>query len=415
MYDIVAIGRDPVYPPVQGGMYATYATLNAISRYANSVVYICSSPHATREIKINERFDVIEIKQQKISIIKRKILSAGTKISLVYPNRPLMNECFYLAHKELRECVYQKIKQAQKPVIYFEFPGGYMSFLRNCTKYLKILRAHNIELSYALAYHGTGTWWREKITRWVLKKLEGEFANHCDLIFTLAPEDSLFFEQYYKIPKEKIVWIPPPFDTTAIALPTKEEKKAIKEGIHKSSRIIAVFMEGGIRDQKKKDFYIRLDNLLTNCGKKNPNVDFIVMGRVCEMLNVKLPNVKLLGVVDNPTKERYMMAADFALNPAQAGVGISIKMLDYMAHGLPVIATKEGCRGTMAKDGESAVIRDFDSFPDGIEYLLSDEKRMCKIGQNARKIIEQYFDIDMVGKKAIEAIDSAYNKKFGQR
>jgi glycosyltransferase involved in cell wall biosynthesis len=63
-------------------------------------------------------------------------------------------------------------------------------------------------------------------------------------------------------------------------------------------------------------------------------------------------NVHWLGEVDEDEKRVAFMAADVALNPMVSGAGSNLKILDYMAHRLPVISTAFGARGFDLQAGE---------------------------------------------------------------
>ncbi len=80
-----------------------------------------------------------------------------------------------------------------------------------------------------------------------------------------------------------------------------------------------------------------------------PDVQFCVAGTVGEYFHgnaVAVPeNVLLLGKVSEAERLALVQGASCALNPMSAGSGTNIKMLDYLAAGLPVLTTPTGARG----------------------------------------------------------------------
>jgi glycosyltransferase involved in cell wall biosynthesis len=52
------------------------------------------------------------------------------------------------------------------------------------------------------------------------------------------------------------------------------------------------------------------------------------------------------------TRDLMLSIADVALNPMRSGTGTNLKMLDYMAAGVPVISTEFGARGLNITDRE---------------------------------------------------------------
>jgi glycosyltransferase involved in cell wall biosynthesis len=76
-----------------------------------------------------------------------------------------------------------------------------------------------------------------------------------------------------------------------------------------------------------------------------PDARFEFVGSVCGALTGALPpNVILHGVVSEAAKTSIMAGWDIALNPIQSGGGSSLKLPDYLAHGIPTLSTPAGAR-----------------------------------------------------------------------
>ena len=78
-----------------------------------------------------------------------------------------------------------------------------------------------------------------------------------------------------------------------------------------------------------------------------------VAGTVSQDL-VNEPHFKVLGKV--PEMHPYFAAADFGLNPMLKGSGVNVKMIEFIAAHLPIIATEFGCRGLELHDRESCYV-----------------------------------------------------------
>jgi hypothetical protein len=67
-----------------------------------------------------------------------------------------------------------------------------------------------------------------------------------------------------------------------------------------------------------------------------PAVQFEALGSVCvELTGALLPNLVARGVVDDFLNSEILRSWDIALNPVATGGGSSLKLPDYLAHGLP--------------------------------------------------------------------------------
>ena len=85
-----------------------------------------------------------------------------------------------------------------------------------------------------------------------------------------------------------------------------------------------------------------------------PDVEFAIVGSVCEALRGQPTpdNVQLLGVVSLEMKQAITGVAEVALNPVSTGSGTNLKMVEYLASGMPVISTAFGARGLSITAGE---------------------------------------------------------------
>ncbi|BCI77250.1 glycosyltransferase [Vibrio cholerae] len=89
-----------------------------------------------------------------------------------------------------------------------------------------------------------------------------------------------------------------------------------------------------------------INYLLKEVVPKCPDVQFNIIGSVCDAIGVKpAKNVILWGMVDEETKCAILQNSLFAVNPVISGSGSNIKLADFFANGLFVVSTKFGLRG----------------------------------------------------------------------
>ena len=108
--------------------------------------------------------------------------------------------------------------------------------------------------------------------------------------------------------------------------------------------------------------------------------------------NESLPNnVGLAFQVTEEEKLELFRSSNIALNPMQSGSGTNIKMLDYMAAGLPVIATPIGARG-LDLNGTNSMICEIPDFPEKIREVLENRILYKSLSDNGRKLVEDKYD-----------------------
>lgn len=134
------------------------------------------------------------------------------------------------------------------------------------------------------------------------------------------------------------------------------------------------------------------------------DIIFLIVGTVGTLFKDKeYPNVIFTGYVDDVTK--YFQIADIAINPMLSGSGTNIKMLEYMASGLPIITTKIGARGLDLKHGDNVIISEIDEFPEWIEILIEDDDLRYKLSINGRKLVEEKYDWEKIAEKELKIIE----------
>ena len=205
-----------------------------------------------------------------------------------------------------------------------------------------IIHTHNIEYQ---RFRSTGRWW------WpVLKSYEKRSFEKADGIFFITPEDREFAINTWKIAKEKCIDLP--FGVTINNYP---EDRAVcrqliaqKHGISKEEKIL---LFNGLLNYKPN-----IDALQIILDKINPvllqAVSFSYKIIIC---GKGLPE-EMNALTDYSTKniiyagfateiEPYLKATDIFLNPVQSGGGVKTKMVEAIAFGATVVATKTAATG----------------------------------------------------------------------
>jgi glycosyltransferase involved in cell wall biosynthesis len=101
--------------------------------------------------------------------------------------------------------------------------------------------------------------------------------------------------------------------------------------------------------------------------------------------------VRVTGPVDDILP--YFRAADVAVNPMTEGSGVNLKLLEYLAAGLPTISTPFGMRGLEV--GEVVQAADLADFPSALG-ALEDAGRRAQLGAAARRAAETRFGWEAV-------------------
>ncbi|MCA9472046.1 MAG: glycosyltransferase [Nitrospirales bacterium] len=116
--------------------------------------------------------------------------------------------------------------------------------------------------------------------------------------------------------------------------------------------------------------------------------------------------VELLGYV--PNLKPYYASAPFSICPMLGGTGIQIKILESMAHGVPVVAMKQIAQASPLEHGVNGFIaNNAEEFSRYVIQLSTDRSLCRKLGEAARDTIAGQFSLNRIVKKWREAIESA--------
>jgi glycosyltransferase involved in cell wall biosynthesis len=97
----------------------------------------------------------------------------------------------------------------------------------------------------------------------------------------------------------------------------------------------------------------------------------------------------------------FLKHSTIALCPVLEGSGMKVKILNYCAAGLPVIATHIGVSGY--EKVKSIIVEDrISQYPKLINSLLDDKRRLVAIGLMNRGSIKKYYELTSVAKKMVE-------------
>jgi len=125
-----------------------------------------------------------------------------------------------------------------------------------------------------------------------------------------------------------------------------------------------------------------------------PEVHFVVVGQHPHRRLDGLrddPAVRLTGWVEDTRP--YIAQAAVYVAPLRMGGGTRLKLLEAMAMGKAVVATRLGAEGYPVTDGRELLLADTPAdFAAGVVALLRAPERRAELGRAARAFVEQWYD-----------------------
>ncbi len=265
--------------------------------------------------------------------------------------------------------------------------------------------SYNVEAKLAREVFGHGFWANRAVAR--IGRIEGELCQRADLILACSREDAEEFQDLYGVDGSKIAVVPNGADLDAIRPADDQQRRAARRALQlEDSRPAFLFIGSGHPPNVEA-----LKFLLRDVVSELPEVEFLFAGRVCEFIAEAPSNIRLLGLVSDETRAHLFAGCDVALNPMFSGSGTNLKMLEFLAAGLPVVTTPVGARGLQIAGGEHAVVVPPKYFLKALTDLLSDRRRLDKLGSAARSHAEVHFSWDTIGESLCDLIELKMNPR----
>ncbi len=223
-------------------------------------------------------------------------------------------------------------------------------------------------------------------------EIEHALCHAADLVLACSRDDADAFTRIYDVPPGKIRLAANGTFTNEITPASREVKAAARAALGVGTAPVAFFLASHYGPNLEAGRFI-VDQLAPTL----PDVVFAVGGGVSDALRhgSSAANVHLTGPLSEADKRAWLAAADLAINPMFGGSGTNIKMLDFMAAGLPIVTTPTGARG-IGTTREAFVVADALEFPAAVARLTGDPPRRTALGCAARREAERSYSWERI-------------------
>lgn len=230
-------------------------------------------------------------------------------------------------------------------------------------------------------------------------QVEKEASEKSVLILTCSEEDKNTISDLYNVSSEKFLVVPNGVDTETVQFTSLSERQKLKDRLGINGKIVTFIGSWHPPNLEAVEH-------IFNIAPQLPDVSFFIVGSQCLYFkNRHIPtNVGMFGVVENELKDAIFNVTDIAINPMTSGSGTNLKMLDYMAAGIPVVTTPFGGRGLALENGLNALTVELEGMSSVIRELLDDDNKRDHISLAARKHVEDNFSWEKIGYHAAQYI-----------
>jgi len=251
-----------------------------------------------------------------------------------------------------------------------------------------------------------------------VKRLELLACRESDIVFVTSADDRRRLASLYRIPPEKVFVAPNGVDVAGVGYVSEGERTEARRQLEISGDAHLLLFVGSFHPPNIQ----AVEYLIAHLARRLPDKTVVIAGSVARAVPpTGVPdNVVCLGRVSDAAKTLLLRASDVGLNPMFSGSGTNLKMLEYLAAGLPVVATPVGARGLDVVDGEHVVVSAVDRFPEAIDRVLTDRELRLRLRARGRRLVEERYDWptiveDMYGTLEAALATSAQERAAGSR
>lgn len=383
---ITVVTTYPIYPPRGGGQNRIFYLYKEIAK--NMIVDIVCLAHESesfRKIEIAPNLFEIRVPKTQSHAIKEWEIEKEAGI-------PITDIAMLYLYDDTPQLV-DEIKKSAKDSKYVISSHPYTyTLLEKYVKVNLIHESHNVEYNLKKQMLRDTPHNRKLLEK--LFEIEKKACLEAELTTVCAFDDAITFEKIYGFDKNKAITVANGVDLETVPYISKEKRIELKNKLGLSNQKTVLFI--GSWHQPN----IEAVEIIFNIAKKLPHYNFLVMGSVGGYFDSyeKPKNIGFTGITTDEEKELYLSITDIAINPMMTGSGTNLKMLDYMANGIPVISTEVGARGLDIPNGY-IVTSNIENF----EYYILNIEKYVNI-EDSRKYVENKFSWKVISENLNEAL-----------
>jgi len=222
-----------------------------------------------------------------------------------------------------------------------------------------------------------------KIRRFLETFTEIFIYKYADIILTVSEKEKNILT-FCGIKKEKIRVVPNGVEIERFSDPIIKPEDVKRKYCLENYRII-VFLGNMEYLPNREAVELIAAKIAPIVCEEVKNVKFLIVGRCSK--KIESPNLIFTGVVENSVEP--LLISDVAVAPLFQGSGTRLKILEYLACGLPVISTTKGVEGLNLGNG-IIIEDDLNEFAKSIIKVLKNQDLAEEMRKNARSLVIHY-------------------------
>lgn len=224
----------------------------------------------------------------------------------------------------------------------------------------------------------------------IYTQLIARFLFKIPKIITTYGNSMLPYAKQAGVPMGKLKIIPTGIHLEKFQKIDKIKVENLKKKFNIRDEKIILFV-GMLTERKGVDKVIKISQRLLN---ENYNIKTLIVGdahgknRFKRLVKEKYKD-KIIFTGGRKNIPEFMHLATVLLLPSE-GEGLPGAVMEAMASGLPVVATKEGCTPDLIENGKEGFLVENEDYPTSVKKILQNHCLKNKIGEKVKKKIKKF-------------------------
>lgn len=389
--NVLVLNQWNVFPPATGGAHAVYELCSGISKnHECTLAFLDEGVNDTIFEKVSGGFTLARLpakslRAKHLRFLVPNILFKDSVVKLSLRSRFSV---------ELREKINVLAQAADVIVVSHPWVWPLLREVDGWKNKPLVYDAHNVEAKLAEQSLRMGL--RNRFHIRAAQKIESDLCRFSDLILCCSEDDKEEFFGRFGVPLDKM-------EVGFKGVDCSKYLNSCRQGFYERRRA-TVFVGSDWAPNNQA-----VEIICNQIGPNLPDWEHWIVGSCSRHACCDSGFVKPLGFVDD--LDSVLDKAFVALNPIVSGSGINMKVLEYMAAGLPVVTTLFGARGIVGRTREAMVICDIEDFPSAVSRLYANPFEWISRSEAGMAAVREEYDWSVIGKRLDGFISDLFLKR----
>jgi sugar transferase (PEP-CTERM/EpsH1 system associated) len=391
---ILFLSQRFLFPMDTGGKIRTGSILRELSRRAE--ITIISNVEHAKDAPYLDAMDELCSRFIAVPWIEERRYTPGFYARLAvqslsrYPIAVLNDHS-----RALEDALHKELREGDYDLVICDFLQSTLNF-RAVTGIPVLLFQHNVEAQISRRHVERASnplarlFWTLQHRR--MRRHEGAMCRRFDATIAVSEEDRRLMHEWYGA--DRVYAIPTGVDTAFFAP---------REGPVKARQLVFTGSMDWLPNDDAMAWFIT--DIFPLIRAEEPHTSLVIVGRkptprIEKLVNAS-PDIVLTGWVDDIRD--YIAESAVYIVPIRIGGGTRIKIYEALAMGKALVSTTVGAEGLPLEDGEHFLrVDEPRAFADAVLSLLRDEQRRARMGEAARRYVDDNFRWEKVAERFLE-------------